>query len=254
MVFLRVSLRLPLILCWMIGCGSLMLLTARHQTICDHITAAFCRGLLRLLGISPTVRGSPAKDPVLVVANHISWVDVIALRACLPAAFIAKSDVADWPLIGLLVARTGHCFVDRNNAFACYRTLPHVEGLLAQRSVVAFPEGTTTLGEDCGRYYPMFIEGAVRGGRPVQPVVLRYRDPSGARCQAVPFVGDDTFVASLLKIAAAPAVRLELTWLPSLLGEDRRALAERSRALTRAILDRRGELELPEADGEPLAA
>jgi 1-acyl-sn-glycerol-3-phosphate acyltransferase len=88
----------------------------------------------------------------------------------------------------------------------------------------------------------------------VQPVALRYRDPSGARCQAVPFVGDDTFVASLLRIAAAPSVHLELTWLPALLGEDRRALAEHSRALARSMLDRRGEIDPPRADEAPLAA
>lgn len=214
----------------------------------------FCRGLLRLLGVSATVKGDLASEPVLVVANHISWVDVLALRACLPASFIAKSEVAQWPLIGLLVARTGHCFVDRHNAFACYRTLPRIEELLGQRSVVAFPEGTTTVGEDCAHYHGMFIEAAVRGGKPVQPVVLRYRDPSGGRCRAAPFVGDDSFVVSLLRIAAAPSVHLELTWLPAIAGENRRHLAERSRALTRALLDRCGEVEQPQADDEPLAA
>lgn len=254
MAFVRVLLRLPVALCWLLGGGSLILLSAKHPKTCDRITAGFCRGLLRLLGVSATVCGKPARVPVLVVANHISWVDVLALRASLPASFIAKSDVAHWPLIGTLVARTGHCFVDRYNAFACYRTLPRIEALLRQGSVVAFPEGTTSSGEDCGHYHGMFIEAAVRRGRPVQPVVLRYRDPSGARCRAVPFVGDDSFVVSLLRIAAAPSVALELTWLPALLGEDRRHLAEHSRALTQALLDRGREVELPQADEAPLAA
>lgn len=251
---LRVLLRLPLVLCWMLGGGSLILLSVRHPKICDHLTAVFCRGLLRLLGVSANVSGDPATVPVLVVANHISWLDVLALRASLPAAFIAKSDVAAWPLIGTLVARTGHCFVDRHNAFACYRTLPRIEALLRQRSVVAFPEGTTTRGEDCGHYHPMFIEAAVRRGRPVQPVVLRYQDPAGRRCRAAPFVGDDSFVVSLFRIVAAPRVELELTWLPALAGDDRRHLAERSRALTQALLRRYREVEVPRADEAPLAA
>lgn len=247
-------LRLPLVLGWMLLGSSLMLLSVRHATICDQVTAHFCRVVLRLLGVTAAVSGDPAKVPVLVVANHVSWLDVIALRASLPAVFIAKSDVAAWPLIGTLVARTGHCFVDRHNAFACYRALPRIEEVLRQRSVVAFPEGTTTDGEDCGHYHGMFIEAAVRRGRPVQPVVLRYRDPYGGRCEAAPFVGDDSFLASLVRIAAAPGVQLELTWLPALLGEDRRQLAERSCALTRALLQRHRQMDAPRADEAPLAA
>lgn len=237
MGLLRLLLRVPLLLLFVAGGSALILATTRHPAARDRSVSIFCRGLLVVLGVETDVRGRPESGPVLVVANHVSWLDVILLRAQLPAAFIAKSEVARWPLVGALVARTGNLFVERYNIFACYRSLPTLEAELQVRSVVVFPEATTTPGSDCAPYHGMFLESAVRTRRRVQPVVLRYLGPDGAPCTVAPFVGDDSLLGSLLGILSAPRVRARVVWQATMPGRDRRQVAQECRDLARAVLN-----------------
>lgn len=169
----------------------------------------------------------------LVVANHISWLDVFAIDARCPMSFVAKAEIARWPLIGTLVARTGTLFIERGRRRAVHRMIEHIDmALRAGARVAVFPEGTTGDGSGLLPFHANLVQAALVAQAPVVPVGLRYLDRGGARSRAVEYVGETTFVASLWRILGAPPVRCELHPLEELSprpGETRHALAERAR-------------------------
>lgn len=176
----------------------------------------------------PAPLGLPS-SPQLIVANHISWLDVVVLSALLPPAagtcFLAKAEVARWPVIGAFARGLGMAFIDRTSAFRSYRALPALAEGLRARSLLFFPEGTTTGGEGVAPLKPMGFELAARTGIPVQPLFLRYRDGAGTLSRAPAFLGDDTLLESVLRLARAPAVQVEVDVLPALSAAPRKALA-----------------------------
>ena len=168
-------------------------------------------GLLRALGVRLTVSGAMARGPALIVANHVSWLDVIALAACAPAVFICKSEIAAWPGIGWLLERVGTIFIRRDS----FRDVWRVNNVLrerfaAQMSVAAFPEGTTTMGGELRAFRPALFQPAVERGLPVQPVAIAYSSRAAA------YVGETSFFESLLSICAARSIEVHLTVLPPL--------------------------------------
>lgn len=166
------------------------------------------RVLARLLGLTVQRRGQPAAAPGVYVANHISWLDIVAISSVLPVSFVAKAELRRWPVIGLLTRWTGAAFVRRGGVAGLAETLGEVEALLHRgRSVVLFPEGTTTRGESVGRFHAALLEAPLRAGCPVRAISLRYRQ-GGAIDTLAPYVDDDHFVAHLLAILARPRTRL----------------------------------------------
>ncbi|WP_233221538.1 lysophospholipid acyltransferase family protein [Streptomyces carminius] len=194
-------------------------------------------------GVRVRVTGVPAAGPVLVVANHVSWLDVPLLAAVAPGRMLAKREVGDYPVVGPLAARGGTLFIDRERL----RALPETVGALtralrAGSTVAVFPEGSTWCGRERGAFRPAVFQAALDAGVPVQPVALRYPPVGGRpgvpadRATQAAFVGDDTLVASLRRVVAARGLVAEVTVLPPLPAgahPDRRALA---RAAQRAVV------------------
>jgi len=128
------------------------------------------------------------------VSNHISWLDTIVLSGIKPISFIARHDLEHWPLLGTFTSRMQSVFINRDNKFHAYRSIPAIEKKLNEgRSVHVFPEGTTSVGKTVLPFYPMFYEAAVRTGRPVQPVVISYTDAGGNLLPEPAYIDDDTF-------------------------------------------------------------
>lgn len=196
----------------------------RHRTI--HV---FSRVVLSTLGLRLHVTGRPSGERRLVASNHVSWLDVCVLITQERLGFVAKSEVRDWPLIGGLTARLDTAFIDRGNAFACYRTLPDLQRRLRTAGMVIFPEGTTTLGDGVSHYHGMLFETAVRERLPVQPVTVRYLGVDGGPSRNAAFIGDDSLLGSLLRITGEPRVDVHLEWHPPVRSGDRRMLARRCR-------------------------
>ena len=186
-----------------------------------------CQAFSVTLPEAPTLPSEPA----LLVSNHISWLDVVVFAAVLPlearTCFLAKAEVGSWPVIGPFAKGLGMAFIDRTSAFRSYRALPALAEVLGERSLFLFPEGTTTAGDDLAPLKPMGLALSARTGVSVQPFYLAYLDARGARTRAPAFVGDDTLLESVLRLAKAPAVRVHLETLPSLPPEDRKAQARR---------------------------
>ncbi|WBC17788.1 lysophospholipid acyltransferase family protein [Micromonospora sp. WMMA1998] len=193
----------------------------------------WARGTLRALGVRLTVRGRPPRRRALLVANHVSWLDVLAVLAVTPARMLAKREVRGWPVVGALAAAAGTVFVDRARPHELPATVGRVaDALRAGHPVAVFPEGTTWCGAvtDCRPargFRPAMFEAAVVAGAPVVPLGLAYRhagDPSTLPA----FLGEETLWASVRRVLAARDLTVAVTVAAALHpadGADRRLLA-----------------------------
>jgi 1-acyl-sn-glycerol-3-phosphate acyltransferase len=166
---------------------------------------------------------------MLIVSNHISWLDVFVLNALSPAAFVCKDEVRRWPLIGWLCARTDTVFLNRSSRRSAHRCAMQLREILIKGAmpVAVFPEGTTTTGREVLPFRSALLQAAAHTAIPTIPVALRYEYPDGTHCAAPAYDEDTTFAQSLTRIFAAPGLRARVAFLPALdaLAMDRRALA-----------------------------
>jgi len=207
-----------------------------------RLAVGLARQTLRALDLSLLVLPStPAPaGPMLIVANHISWVDVYALNALYAARFVAKSETARWPIVGGLTRGFDSIFIVRGSFRDAFRVKNEVAGALAGgSSVVVFPEATTTDGSQVLRFHPAMFQAALDAGVPVQPVALRYVDQAGRRTTEPAFVGDMTFVESLRRVLRAGPLTVEVMLGPVLApsGTTRRDLAAQAHAFVVGALE-----------------
>lgn len=161
--------------------------------------------LLRLLGIELLSHGAPIEPGSLLVANHVSWLDIFALNALVPSAFVSKSEVRDWPLIGWLAAKNDTVFLRRGSRGHAKIVNAEIAALLeAGHNVAVFPEGTTSDGTQVLHFHAALLQPAIECKRPVQPLSLRYQGSDGHPSLAPAYVGDMSLVQSILAIIAAP--------------------------------------------------
>ncbi len=209
------------------------------------------QGLTRILALRVEVPLEALPVPAMIAANHISWLDVIAIASVRPAQFLAKEEVRRWPLIGPLAARSGTRFIQRNRASALFESNQHLcHALRLRQHVVIFPEGTTSDGRRVDAFHPALFEAARRAYCPIQPLAIRYRR-DGAHDDIAPYTGDDLFITHLWRILARPETHVELRFLPPLSSRaHRRELAAECRALIVTELDRKA---MPVLDPLPRA-
>lgn len=171
---------------------------------------AWSQRMLRILGIPLQVEGQPPlHGPVLLVANHMSWLDILVIHAARHCRFVSKSDVRHWPLIGKLATGGGTLYIERDKRRDAMRVVHHMrESLLAGDIVAVFPEGTTGDGRELLPFHANLIQAAVSADAPVQPVALRFIDrATGQDSEGPLYLGDDTLVASLWRtLAGSPFV------------------------------------------------
>ncbi|EHR73023.1 1-acyl-sn-glycerol-3-phosphate acyltransferase [Burkholderiales bacterium JOSHI_001] len=186
-------------------------------------------GVLRCLGLRLEAQGSPRPGATLLVANHVSWLDIAALHAVAPQArFVSKADVLHWPLLGWLVRGAGTLFIERERKRDALRVVHQMADALRRGDMVAvFPEGTTGTGPELLPFHANLLQAAIVTETPIQPAVLRFDDDSGHFCEAATFVGDTTLVQSMWRIACARGMVVNVRLLPPLQSAhaDRRALA-----------------------------
>ncbi len=167
-----------------------------------------------ILGIQVQIHGTPILKTALLVANHISWLDIIALRSVCNTVFLAKSEVRSWPVLGFLAALSGTQFISRNRPRAIRRTMAKLTKLLKEgHNVTLFPEGTTLDGHSVGPFHAALFQSAIDSGRPIQPLGLCYTrqtkiDP------LVPFIGDDPFLNHLWRILGLEHIQLDIYSTP----------------------------------------
>jgi 1-acyl-sn-glycerol-3-phosphate acyltransferase len=199
------------------------------------------RQLLGMLGVHCSAAATPPAAPALLVANHVSWLDIFVINAVTPACFVCKADVRDWPLIGWLCQRTETVFMPRGSRRAAHEA----SGLVADRlrqgwQVAVFPEGTTSDGTQLLPFHGALLQGAVEAGCRVQPLALRYSDATGRLSDAAAYCGDTTLLQSLRSLASASGLQVRLDILPPLdgRGAERRELAAAARRSVHRALNR----------------
>ncbi len=194
------------------------------------IFRAWARGIARALGMRRVVRGPRPEAPFFLVANHLSYVDVVVLAAELGPTFVAKSEVEDWPGLGFLARSIGTIFVDRRIKRDSLRAIERIDRTVsAGRGVVLFGEGTSTAGETVGPMKPALLEWAARHRYPVRYACLSYRTPDGEPPAhlAVCWWGDMTFLSHLSDLCRLSGFQATLTFgSDSVEADDRARLAE----------------------------
>ncbi len=218
----------------------------------ERLLRLIFRGVLRAFGVRLDIRGggdfltAPAGRGALVVNNHISWLDIVAINALRPMRALAKKEIAGWPVLGGLVRRGGSIFLDRERL----RTLPDTVAALADAlrtgSLVSVtPEGTTWCGLASGRFTTATFQAAIDGGVPVRPIALRYRLADGRETSRPAFIGPESLIASLRRVAALRGLVLEIHVCPEIApgrAETRRELAALAESAVHSAL---GTVQIP---------
>ncbi len=194
----------------------------------DAQVQAWALRMLAVLGVRLELRGRPpVHGPVLLVANHISWLDILVMHAARHCRFVSKADVRGWPLIGTLANAAGTLYIERQSRRDAMRVVHQMAESLRQGDVVAvFPEGTTSDGIALLPFHANLIQAAISSDAPVQPVGLSFLDtrtraPTLAPC----YVGDDSLAASIWRSLTAPSITAVVHYGEAQMaqGRDRRA-------------------------------
>ncbi|MGK4578967.1 1-acyl-sn-glycerol-3-phosphate acyltransferase [Kitasatospora sp. HPMI-4] len=225
------------------GCASVLVvgvalapvLRGRGRGAGERLVRCWARTIVTTLG----VRIRPAVPPPdgggeLLVANHVSWLDVPLIATAFPGRMLAKTEVRSWPVLGPLAAWGGTVFIDRDRLRALPGTVGEVAAALRRgERVVVFPEGSTWCGRSGGRFRPALFQAAIDAGVPVQPVVIRYRLADGAPTTTPAFVGEDGLLSSLRRVVAVRGLCAEVVPLPRIPAgrhSTRRSLARAAQA------------------------
>ena len=192
------------------------------------------RKTLRLMGIALVVEGQPAVGGALMVANHISWLDITALHAVCPQArFVSKADVKHWPLLSHLSDASNTLYLERERKRDALRVVHQMAEALRSGDLIAvFPEGTTSDGHRLLPFHANLLQAAIVTGTPVQPVALRFSDRRQPVSAAVEFVGATTLLQSVWRVACGDGLTAHVSLLRprDSANADRRSLAELLRA------------------------
>lgn len=172
------------------------------------------RALLRAFGVrlrvvGPVFQENPGRG-VLVVSNHVSWLDELAIDAVQPIRMVAKRDIRDWPVLGRLITAARTVYLDRERLSLLPGTVAELAAALRDGAAVGIhAEGTTWCGVASGRYRPALFQSALDAGVPVRPVVLRYLQGSATSTRPA-FIGSDTLVDSMRRVLRSRGLMVEV--------------------------------------------
>lgn len=210
--------------------------TGHHRALVRR----WARWTLLAAGVRVRLSGKNLEHAGLILANHVSWLDILVIDSVAPCHFIAKVEIRRWPLVGFLCARAGTIFIERGRRHAVHAVIETArQQLQAGDRVAVFAEGTTSDGTIVLPFHANLVEAAVRSGCPVQPLALRYEDTSGQRSRAIEFIGATTFPQSLWRVLGEPlttAVLVPLEPLGLTVERTRHALAKAAEIAVRQAL------------------
>lgn len=187
--------------------------------------------VLHSLGIHYRVEGAAARRGLLV-ANHLSYLDILILSAAAPCFFVAKAEIGRWPFFGTAARIGGTIFVDRGNlqsAISVAEQMGERMRLSIEVPVLMFPEGTSTDGVCVHRFHSRLFEPAIAQKAPISVAAIRYVSGDGTPERELCWYGDETFFHHLWKVLAVGDFRAELHFGSTCIYADRRLAADRTR-------------------------
>ncbi|GAA5109305.1 lysophospholipid acyltransferase family protein [Haloechinothrix salitolerans] len=213
-----------------------------------HAVRVGCARLLRACGARLVVHGGDdlvdearsGGRGVLVVSNHISWLDIPAINALTPMRSVAKADIQEWPVLGGLIARAGTIFVDRERLSTLPGTVADLTDALRGGALVnVCAEGTTWCGAASGPFVPAPFQAAIDGGVPVRPIALRYRLANGTETTRPAFLGPESLFTSVLRVLRLRGLVVDVVVCDEIApgrAGDRRELAQLAETSVRSAL------------------
>lgn len=202
-----------------------------RQSLEEVMMKWWCRSVCRLFGVRVILNGQISEPPVLIVANHISWLDILVLHSQAVMGFVSKAEIAQWPVVGFL-ARISHVVFHERGS---HNSASHVaEAMTASlklgRRVAIFPEGGIHPGDQVNMFHARLFKAAVDLPCPVQPVMIRYLR-NGVRVPEMRF-GKESFVMNMARLLGRPSCECEVRFLTPIDANDkpRRALADAAQA------------------------
>ncbi|MBS1158398.1 MAG: lyso-ornithine lipid acyltransferase [Proteobacteria bacterium] len=217
-----------------------------------RLKSSWAIALLDSLGVEVEADLTHVTPGALVVANHVSWIDIYVINAALPSAFVAKAEIRQWPVIGWLAAKNDTIFLRRGSRGHARIINDEIAAVLASgQHVAVFPEGTTTDGRSLLHFHAALLQPALTAGRPVLPVAISYWEVDGERSMAPRYDGDISLGQCARAILGRRRLiaRLVTTPLRGLHGEDRRQVAAEAREAI--ALGARLPLATPELEFRP---
>lgn len=192
------------------------------------LTREWSAQLLKVLGITLESQGTPHAGAKLIVANHVSWLDIVAINAIEPSRFVSKAEVGRWPIVGPMVTAAGTLYLQRERRRDAMRVVGLMsEALRAGSTLAVFPEGTTGTGHGVMPFHGNLLQSAIDAKVPVQPIALRYSDKLHAISPRAAYVGDTSLLQSLWWVVSSSNLTVSVTILAPLAVDhaDRRTLA-----------------------------
>jgi len=206
----------------------------------DAATRRWSRRLLAICNVRvESAPGAPALEHALFVANHISWLDIFVLNSLHPCRFVAKAEIRSWPVLGWLASAAGTVFIARGNRRELRHIFKGIVSVLEQGERVAFfPEGTVGQQGSVLPFHANLFEAAIDAKVALQPCALAYLDANGGWHRGVDYMGEVTFVDSLLTILKGAPVRARVACLAPIAGSGahRRELAQAAQDAIQAAL------------------
>jgi len=198
--------------------------------------------LLAILAVRVKVSGTPLRAgaaPAMIVANHVSWLDIFAINAVRKVRFVAMSEIRRWPVFGWLCAQGSALFIERaRRHHAAHINRQMVAALTQGDTLVVFPEGRTSAGDVVLPFHTSLLQPVLECEATVYPVAIRYTRADGSLCSQADYEGDKSMLGSLLLMLTQPVIYARLQFLPPLTsaGKHRRELAhEASRLIAGAL-------------------
>tara|TARA_Y100001960_G_scaffold320222_1_gene392766 strand:- start:232 stop:1032 length:801 start_codon:yes stop_codon:yes gene_type:complete len=199
-------------------------------------------GLLAILSVKlRSSRGTPPIDqnrPIMLVANHISWLDIYALMTVCPSRFVAKAEIRNWPLLGWLSKNVGTLFIERRKIADIIRINQDISNALTSGDCVAiFPEGTTSDGTTVKKFHASLLQSAVNTKASIYPIAIRYHDTSGEISKEAVYVGI-SLLESIKAILRQPWIEVELIFSDpiKITEQNRQELARNSQQVITNVL------------------
>lgn len=228
---------------FLVGAPLQWLVARRAPRFAHCLPSLFCRSLLWLCKVRVVVEGERVTArPVLLASNHVSWLDILAFGGTAPFCFLAKTDVASWPIVSAFAEVHGTVFVDRRRR----RTIPQANRTMAARmlegrSMLLFPEGTTIGKPGPGPFGSSHFAAArdllrateAHASVAVQPVAIAYSSDAAA------WIGDDNLLSHLWRTLRAPPLRCFISFgapIPYTADSDRKRVARLAREAIIAML------------------
>ena len=205
----------------------------------DHISR-WSRQLLAILGVELECRGKVPHQAAMIVANHVSWLDIPLISSCTHAAFLSKEAIRRWPVIGWFAVSAGTVFIRRGKGEANQVAEAIAQRLNGDRQLAVFPEGRVTPADRVERFFPRLFAAAIEAQVPVAPVAIIYLTEDGALDDGVSYLPGRSFLGILLRLLVRKRTRAVISFCPLIeaAGYDRKGLAKASReAILRALAD-----------------